>query len=174
MADDVKKEEGTSREKVEGKPEDKSASEIQELKAKLEAAEKKVGEITSAKAQLETRLGKVEGKLKDHYRRSVLSGLVDEDLYQLAPAVEIDEDGDITGTSASALSEWRKKKAALFQSATTDSKSGTQTLPKVPPAGGTSNQLTWEYWEKLKQDNYAEYAARQAEYINWARTQNNR
>lgn len=151
---------------------------IKELEAQLAAAEAKVNETTTALTAYQTKAERYQARLIDHYRQNGLSGLIDEELAKLAPPIELDEDGNITTDSATALGEWRKSKSHFFAPAPApkaqepEAKPENKVTVKTPAiTTGTTNSITWDYWDEMERTRPEEFARKQREYVAWASQQ---
>ena len=144
-------------------------------------------ELDTTKTTLEA----IEPALERHkeslaglHRSTLLVGIVDEDVLAIAPKVELDANGNPTESSVAKVREWRGAKSHFFTPAASTTPppaaepaqpagqgpAGTPkpSTPVVDPAG---NQLSWEYWDKLRDDNPLAFGERQTEYLAWAKAQ---
>ena len=163
--------------------EENSTMQLEELNKALTAATQErdsfKAELATLKGSTDAALGQVTAfktALVDVHRSSMLKGLIDPDVAGLAPALDVDATGKVTEDSRKALEAWKASKSHFFKPA-----EGTRTEvvanplvkptpPSTPAVDAAGNQLSWEYWDKLKKDNPAEYARRQPELIQWAKT----
>lgn len=143
-------------------------------------------EADAAKASLETLTPTFElhkKALSGLHRSTLLKGIIDPDIVALAPTVELSTDGLPTDESVEKVREWRAAKSHLFPEPIPTA-TGTQTpapplavvpAPQVntPVVDAAGNQLSWEYWDKLRDSNAAVYQERQPEYIAWCLAQEN-
>lgn len=155
-------------------------AQVKELQDKLAAMEAKVSETTTAFGAIQTQADTYKTRLVDHYRSNALTGLIDEELAKLAPPIELDEQGNITSESASALGEWRKTKKHFFAAAVEAPSTGTTkptdktttTIPKAPAVSGAqTTAVTWDYWEDMEKNRPEEFARKQREYVEWGKKQ---
>lgn len=156
MGDEVKKE---------GTTETTTPETTVDWKAKYEAAVTETVRLQKAVKAVEAKVSKYESQVRRQVESRVFADIIDPDLAKLAPAIELDSDGEISSASLEAINRWKAEKKHFFnvQDESGDKSDTKKEEPKepatkvqVPPTGSTGKRSV-EWFDNLRKTNPTEW-----------------